>query len=246
MNAIFSKKFHKETDFDFPIGMPPSNPQYWPKEWKEIHHKEYPRLPKVVLPDVLLPLGAMEEIYKKRQTSREYDVSSYLTQEELHTLLFYMAGVKDITQATTGVRRNYPSGGARYPLEVYLAIQRVEGITPGIYHYNVKYDILEQLTIDAEDMEKLKEGLFYPWSRDAAVMFFTTAVWDRNFIKYKNRGYRIILLEAGHMAQNLTLTSAGLGIKCCNSVGFHNRRIGEVLDIEPETEDSLYLALISK
>jgi SagB-type dehydrogenase family enzyme len=169
-----------------------------------------------------------------------------LTLDEFSTILYYTAGVKPFFGRWNEVRRFYPSGGARYPLELYLLIQRVDGITPGIYHYNVKDHILEELSTNKEDIESLKDGLYYPWSREAAVACFITAVWERNFMKYEDRGYRIVLIEAGHMAHNLALTAAALNIGCCNSVGFHNEHIDETLDIEHEDEDSLCLALLGK
>ena len=57
MNGDFSKNFHRQTGFDFPIGMPPLDPQYWPKEWTEIYHKNYPRMAKVKLSENLLVLA---------------------------------------------------------------------------------------------------------------------------------------------------------------------------------------------
>jgi len=247
MYGIFSRKFHKQTNFDFPIGVKLIDPQYWPKEWTEIYHKEYPRFPKVRLSEKILELGNLKSAFEKRFSAREYNTGERLSLEELTALLYYSAGVKSGKAPDPNlVRRHYPSGGARYPLEVYLGIQRVGGIKPGIYHYNVKDHILETLTTDLEYLESLKEGLYYPWSRDAAVIYLVTSVWERNMMKYKDRGYRIILMEAGHMAQNLALTAAYLGIGCCNSVGFHNQRIDEVLDIEHEDEDSLYMALLGR
>ena len=247
MLGIFSRLFHKETNFKFPIGTTPLDPQYWPKEWTEIYHKEYPRFRKIELPKNFLNLGDFENTLNSRHSTREYDLRKYLTPKELSTLLHYSSGVKPSAATDPNlIRRYYPSGGARYPLEVYLGIQRVDGIEPGIYHYNVKEHFLEALATEPEYLESLKEGLYYPWSRDAAVIFLITAVWDRNMMKYQDRGYRIVLMEAGHMAQNLALTAAALGIGCCNSVGFHNQRIEEALDIEREDENSLYMALLGK
>lgn len=241
-----SKLFHKQTDFNFQIGVPPSNPQYWPKEWKEIYHKEYPRMPKIPLSTNMLKLGMLEKILSDRHSVREYDISSKISFEELSTLIHYSAGTRPTSKEWNAVRRYYPSGGARYPLEVYFFIQRVEGIGLGIYHFNVKDNVLEKLPSDNEDIDNLKNGLYYPWSRDAAVVLFITAAWDRNFMKYKDRGYRIILMEAGHLAHNFSLVSSALGISCCNSVGFHNRQINEILGIEHEDEDSLYMAVLGK
>lgn len=246
MFGKFSKAFHRQTDFDFPIGMLPSNPQYWPKEWSEIYHKEYPRLAKIALSHNLLNLGNLENSLKARHSQREFDLNNSLTLDELSTILYYSAGVKPSFRELNKVRRFYPSGGARYPLEAYLLIQRVNGIKPGIYHYNVKDHVLEKLSNDQKDINSLKDGLYYPWSRDAAIVYFITAVWERNFMKYKDRGYRIVLIESGHMAHNIALTASALGIGCCNSVGFNNEYVDEALDIEHEDEDSLCMALLGK
>lgn len=246
MFGIFSKLFHKQTNFDFPIGAPPSDPQYWPKEWKEIQYKAYPRMSKIELSKNILPLGSLEDTFKNRHSSRKFDMNAKLSFDELSTLIYYSAGVRPAEETDPNlIRRFYPSGGARYPLEVYLGVQRVEGLEPAIYHYNVKDNLLENIG-SKEWVNELLPGLYYPWSREAAVIFIITTAWDRNFIKYRDRGYRIVLMEAGHLAQNLALTAAALSIGCCNSVGFHNGKINEVLDIENRDEDSLYMAILGK
>jgi SagB-type dehydrogenase family enzyme len=246
MNGHFSKKFHRQTDFNFPLGVPPSDPQSWPKEWKEICHKTYPRFPKIKLSENLLDLGDLKNSLEKRHSQREFDLKREMTFEEFSTLIYYSSGVKKQEISEDKVRRFYPSGGARYPLEVYFAVQRVTGMTPGIYHYSVKDNLLEEMTTEPEYLESLLEGLFYPWSREAAVIIFITAAWNRNFMKYKDRGYRIVLMEAGHLGHNIALVASSLGIGCVNSVGFHNQRINEALDIENEDEDSLYMAVLGR
>jgi len=189
----------------------------------------------------------LENAFKTRHSTREFNISKELSFDEFSTLINYSAGIKSANKdvAPNLVRRFYPSGGARYPLEIYLGIQRVENIKPGIYHYNTKDNSLENIG-GKEWLDELLPGLYYPWSREAAVVFIITAVWDRNFIKYKDRGYRIVLMETGHLAQNLALTAASLNIGCCNSVGFSNGKINEVFDIENEDESSLYMAVLGK
>lgn len=248
MNGTLSKLFHKQTNHDFTIVSSSLTPPHsWPKEWKEIHYKEYPRFPKVKLSEKILELGDIKNALQNRCSVREYNPQKELALSELSTLLFYSAGVKPSTSVDSNLlRRHYPSGGARYPLEVYLGIQRVNGIERGIYHYNVKNHLLETLTTDSEYLESIKESLYSPWAREAAVFFIITTVWNRTMIKYKDLGYRLILLEAGHMTQNLALVAASLNIGCCNIVGFHNKHIEETLDIEHEDEDSLYMSLLGK
>ena len=249
MSKIFIEKFHRRGDFNFALGRLPNDPQYWPKEWTEIKHKSYPRLSQTPLSKNFSDLGSLENSLKNRRSQREFDRFKKISFDELSTILHYSAGInpkrKD-DEKDESVRRFYPSGGALYPLEIYLLIQRVEGLIPGIYHFNVKDNALETLTIDPEYMENALEGLFYPWSRGAAAMLFTTAVWSRNSMKYRERGYRIAMLEAGHLNHNFALIASALGIGACNSLGFHNQRINEVLDIENENEDSVYLTLLGR
>lgn len=247
MSGSFSKKFHKQTAFNFTLETPLLDPQYWPESWTKIQYKNYSRFPKTALSENILDLNNLKSSLENRRSQREFDRLKKISFEELSTILHYSAGINPKNkQKEEAVCRFYPSGGARYPLEIYLAIQRVEGMIPGIYHFNVKEDSLETLTLEPEYMEDILEGLFQPWSKQAAVIIFTTAVWDRTFIKYKDRGYRIVLLEAGHLNHNFALTAAALGIGCCNSLGFHNQRINEVLDIENADEDSLYMTLLGR
>jgi SagB-type dehydrogenase family enzyme len=247
MDSFLSRQFHKQTNHDFAIGSSPLDSKNWPKEWKEIYYKEYPRFEKVRLLENNLILGDFKIALTNRCSQREFDPKKELTLEELSSLLFYSVGIKPSIDADpNAARRFYPSGGARYPLEVYLGIQRVKGVTPGIYHYNIKNHILEALTVDPKYLDSLKEGLYSPWAQEAAVFYIITAVWNRTFIKYGDLGYRLILFEAGHLTQNLSLLAASLDIGCCNLAGFHNIRLDELLDIINEDEDSLYMTVLGK
>ncbi len=59
-------------------------------------------------------------------------------------------------------------------------------------------------------------------------------------IKYKERGYRYILFEAGHLGQNIYLVSKALGLKCCAIGGFDDDKFHELLDIDGDNEAVLY------
>ena len=243
MSGIFSQKFHKQTDFKFTIGKYLS----YPKKDTGTPYKKYLRFPQKKLSTNLLQLGGLEESLKNRHSQRESNWFKKISFDELSTILHYSAGInRHNKQATEITRRFYPSDGALYPLEIYLAIQRVDGIIPGIYHFNVKDNTLETLTIDSEYMENLLESLAYSWSRQMAVAIFTTITWNRTFVKYNNRGYRAALLEAGHLNHNFAIIAAALNVGCCNSLGFYNQKINDILDIENEGEDSIYMTLLGK
>lgn len=243
MSSIFSKKFHKQTNFKFTLG----KHLFYPKKCTDTRYKNYSRFPQKKLSENLLQLGGLEESLKNRHSQRESDWLKKISFDELSTILHYSAGINCHDDQKAGItRRFYPSDSALYPLEIYLVIQRVDGIIPGIYHFNIKDNTLETLTIDSEDMENLLECMAYSWSRKMAVAIFTTIVWNRTFAKYNNRGYRAALLEAGHLNHNFAIVASALNIGCCNSLGFYNQKINDILDIENEGEDSVYMTLLGK
>lgn len=249
MLDVFSKKFHQQTNFNFRPGATPVNSGYWPKESKMVSHKNYPRFPKKELSHNFLKIEVSGDTFTSVNQQREFDWRNKLSLDELSTILHYSTGLisSNIDKKNEPLSIFYPYGEMRYPLELYLAIQLVDEIIPGIYHLNIKDETLETLTVDPDYMESIFGGLLYPQaSRQAAVAIFTTAIWDRNFIQYKGRGYRMALLEAGQLNHNFAIISSALGINCCSNLGFDNKIINEVLNIENEEEDSLYMTLLGR
>ena len=67
-----------------------------------------------------------------------------------------------------------------------------------------------------------------------------TAVFSRNQMKYGERGYRYVLLEAGHIGQNMYLNAAALSLKCCALGGTIDSKLEKFLDIDGITESVVY------
>ena len=229
----------------------PTDHTLWPEAWTTVVFKEYPQCPRIMLPKEHAPLKALDRLLHDRHSTRAFDTANQLSQEELGTLLFYTAGVRPSTDGGTQpweqTRRFYPSGGARYPLETYLLIRRVDGITPGTYHYNIKHHALERLSKEEND-SITNRAHAYEWAHDAAVTFITSAIWDRNFMKYGSFGYRIVLAEAGHQSQNLHLVAESLGLAYCPLAGFriHTGGMNELLGLNTVQETALYVTVIGK
>ena len=138
-------------------------------------------------------------------------------------------------------RRAQASGGARFPIEVYPIVFRSSGELPaGLYHYNVKehkLGVLLEQEFEDRDIDKL---FTYPWVKDAAIGIVMTAVFWRNQNKYGERGYRYVLIEAGHIGQNMYLVSEALGLKCCALGGTRDENLETLIDIDGETESVVY------
>lgn len=139
------------------------------------------------------------------------------------------------------LERPVPSGGGLYPLELYFVLRNVEKIDPGVYHYAPLVHGLE--AIQKIDVPRQFLGEIFLWQRyvgDASVVLLCTAVLERSLWKYEDRGYRYVLFEAGHVAQNVNLAAESLGLGSLNLGGFFDDRIAALLDIDTEEEVPLY------
>ena len=185
------------------------------------------------------------QILESRRTTRAFRRES-ITEATLGTLIhrvwgklrFYNGSRLDVRVVKTS-----PSGGARHPIEVYVVAQRVEGIPPGIYHYSVLHHALSLL------VEGIREGrmveLFsgQAWVRDAAALFFMTAVLPRSMWKYDHaRAYRVIQLDAGHLGQTFHLVCTALGLGPFTTAAIQDREIEMELGLDGVWETSIYAA----
>ena len=69
---------------------------------------------------------------------------------------------------------------------------------------------------------------------------FLSAVFARTLKKYGPRGYRYILLEAGHCAQNLCLLAAERGLATLCLGGFQDTKLNRLLGLDGTTEAVVY------
>ena len=204
---------------------------------KRHHHRPYHQLPVGVLSATPLATALAE-----RRSTRTFG-NRPLGLDELGTLLHAGYGVTGTVAGTTQSLRTAPSGGALYPLELYVACQRVEGLETGLYHFDPLRHGLEFLRpFEGDSLEELSpyHELF---SSSAAFVAITAMFWRSRF-KYGARAYRFTLLEAGHAAQSLLLAVAALGLGATPIGGFYDRRVDEFLGIDGIYEASLYLVPI--
>ena len=84
------------------------------------------------------------------------------------------------------------------------------------------------------------------WIADTAVVFIITGVLDRVRVKYGERGYRLILIEVGHLSQNMLLLATSLGLGSCPVAGFIDNEANKLLDINLQKEVVLYMVAVGK
>jgi SagB-type dehydrogenase family enzyme len=200
--------------------------------------KRYLHMPRTRLPPVAdAPIGDLGDAIRRRRSSRSHGGAS-LSQQQLATLAFLTIGC----QADN--RRCLPSAGALYPLELYVAVSRVAGLVPGLYHYDPRGHALAQLR-DHDCIEAISDAVFLPEVREGAgAVLLLSAMFGRSKLKYGERAYRFALLEAGHAMQNLLLVATSLGLGSCPVGGFIDDRLNDLLDIDGVEEALLYACII--
>jgi SagB-type dehydrogenase family enzyme len=195
-----------------------------------------------------IPLPAPESIdpglttlLRARRSGREFGEAG-LPLTALATLLHCGYGS---VSADVPPRRTVPSGGALYPLELYLVTTRAESLRDGIYHYDPLGHVLEVLELAAVDAQ-LAELHVYPELASAPVLLVLTGVFGRSRFKYGLRGYRFTLLEAGHVLQNVVLAATALKLSAIPLAGIDDRGLERLLGVDGVDESVVYCAAVGR
>lgn len=145
-----------------------------------------------------------------------------------------------LTDGQTATLRPVPSAGGLYPLELYFNAYSVTGMSDGIYRYYPLHHLAEKLAAVPSE-EKLSEALMAQYFiAHANLVVFMVASFDRTLSKYGPRGYRYMLLEAGHVGQVLCLLAAESGLASLCIGGFHDRKLNLLLRLRENRNVVLY------
>ncbi|WP_349656704.1 putative peptide maturation dehydrogenase [Xanthomonas sp. 10-10] len=194
---------------------------------------------KVALSECLSP-DNFEEVLLQRKTTRHFDRSIALPEAKFSRLLhltFGAIGKEDLAPGMTALRRTSPSGGALHPIEAYPLIMNVEGVEPGLYHYesgNHHLNCLKPMAL--EDARKLAEALVIgqTYFAEAAALVFHVARLDRHHWKYRNhpKAYRAVTLDSGHLSQTFYLLATHLGLGAFYTAAVNDANLEKLLGLD--------------
>lgn len=175
----------------------------------------------------------VEEALERRRTVRAYQ-SRALEVNQLSQLLWAAQGLT----GNSGYKRAAPSAGALYPMDVYpvLGQDSVTQMEAGVYHYEPEKHTLSQIARQDVKDEVAKAALSQRWMARAPVNLIITAEYIRVTGKYRKRGERYAMIEAGHIGQNIFLQAEALGLKAGIVGAFHDDALTHVLKIPPSHE----------
>ena len=113
--------------------------------------------------------------------------------------------------------RPYPSAGASYELELYLAVDKCEGLVPGFYHYDAGAHALVLIGARTQEFEALLMGAKFAMDAPAVPQILITiaARFGRISWKYSSLAYALILKDVGVLTQTLYLMATDLGLGGC-------------------------------
>ena len=206
-------------------------------------YKEFPAPLKRISISSLSQQGGnpLWETIAKRRSFRDFSHQP-ITFEELSRLIWAIQGIT--ARAREFEFRAVPSAGALYPIETYVVVNGVAGISPGIYHYSVKESQLLLITEGSFGRELSQAALGQEMLGAAACTFVWTAVVERSKWKYRERAYRYIYMDVGHIGENLYLAATGLNLGCCTVGAFFDDEIDRLIGIDGEKEISVYLGAV--
>jgi len=171
---------------------------------------------------------SVEEALLERRSVRDYGKDS-LSIEQISQLLWAAQG---ITVNWGG--RTAPSAGALYPLEIYLVVDQVKGLKPGLYHYDPgKHEITQ--TKEGDLRQKITQASLYQDEiLKAPVTLIITAVYERTMKKYGERGIRYVHMEVGSVGENVYLQAETLNLGTVFIGAFEDEEVKKALGIGEE------------
>ena len=201
------------------------------------------------LPDpeeIVFEEAGFTALLKGRQSWRKF-TKNPLNLLELSFLLFATQGVLAEIGDGYASRRTVPSAGARHPFETYLAVNQVEGLESGTYRY---LPFSHQLLL-LEETERLPglltdANLGQKFVGNAPVTFAWSCIPYRAEWRYMDHAHKNMLLDAGHICQNLYLAVTALGLGTCAVGAYDQGAMDAIFELDGEDEYIVYLAPVGK
>jgi len=216
-------------------------------EWSQrpVPYKGVESKPSVMLPkdwvDVSMPTGKAIEVGRRTVQALSPET---VTLRQLSTLLHMTNGITAVKETPRGSfeLRAAPSAGALYPTLTYVLATHVEGLAPGLYHYDVKRHALRLVRKGDGVAARLEAASAHgPLIRQASFVLVFSTEYFRTSWKYQERSWRYSLMDAGHLAVQAMLGATGLGLSAKAIGRFDDAKVNALLGLEPAQEAALLI-----
>lgn len=183
----------------------------------------------VVLPSPQKPArNSVEAALAARRSIRAY-TQEPLTLADVGQLLWAAQGI-----TSSDGKRTAPSAMHRYPLEIAVVAQHVEGLANGAYRYVPAKHSLELLASAKAGTPFLGAATGQPQVHSAPAVFVIAALYGRMGSGAKNRTWTDY--EAGLASENLMLEAVSLGLGSVVTGGIDPARAKEAVHFPGDEE----------
>lgn len=238
------KKIQEGRDF---IRMPHEDPSY--ESDQDLKKPQPPLFKEPVSQQIIsLPVNYKDldmdsdflHVINSRSSHRVF-TEKKMTLLQLSYLLWCSQGVKSIRGNSYATIRTVPSGGARHEFECYMCIQNVEELKDGLYHYLPQKHALEYLHAPESISGFISDSLGGQiWAGKANVCFYYSCVCRRSEWRYGIYSHRVILIDAGHITENVYLAATSIHLGAC-AIGYIEEDIlNRAFDLDGEEEFMFY------
>lgn len=181
-----------------------------------------------------------------RKSRRSFN-NSAISLDELSYLLWATQGVTKLSRNKKITLRTVPSGAARHSFETYLAVLNVDTLEKGIYRYNMlQHAIIKIKSIDNLNEKIVSAALNQSFVKKSSVFFIWSSIPYRSEWKFSIEAAKIILLDCGHLCQNLYLATESLNIGMCAIAAYNQTKMDKIIAVDGENEFSVYAAAVGK
>ena len=208
--------------------------------------------PGAIVADLPEPAGKtlktpnLDRCFRRRRSRRAFTRGS-LSLDELSYLLWCTQGIDSAAPDGSSSMRPAPSAGARHPFETYLVVQRVTGLAPGVYRY---LPVGHQVVLEFEEIDlpgKLTAAtLGQTFVGEGAVVFVWSCVPYRGEWRYTAHAHKVMLMDAGHLCQNLYLACEAMGCGTCAIGACDQQAMDQLVRLDGNDEFVAYLAPVGR
>ncbi len=188
----------------------------------------------------------IDEVIQIRRSRRQFS-GSQMKLTELSYLLHTTQRIQKTFKENIATMRPVPSAGARHPFETYLVILNVQDLENGIYRYIPDmHKLLYLHTYNELQKKVVKSVMDQKWAGDTNVVFYWSCIPYRAEWRYSIKSHKAMLLDAGHICQNLYLAAESMKYGTCAIAAYDQDLSDQLLKLDGEDEFTVYISPVGK
>ena len=198
--------------------------------------------------------------YKDYKLGVEIDLKPYLEKEpkkadsdwrwwqRLSRLLIDSYGLTAKVMTFSGepmYLRSAPSAGGLYPAEIYIVSRGTSLLDAGLYNYQARTHSLWRFWDDYPWQDLQTSCFWHPALETTQLALVVSAVFERSAWRYKDRAYRRVFLDSGHLLGNLEVAGTLCDYRPHLIGGFADELVNRLLYLDGESESAIALLALA-